>query len=100
MDPTVWLPTVVVIAVNLVTVAYFAGNVNARLNALQKSVDKLQGTESKIAVLEEKVQSHEEQISLGTQQFENHGRQILALARGERLPPEAPTVTSRRRGTR
>lgn len=100
MDPTAWLPTGLLILVNVGTVAYFAGNVNAKLSAVQRSVDKLQSTESKIAVLENRADVSEDDIREWKQTGENHARQILALAKGDRLPPDAPLGSVRRRGAR
>ncbi len=100
MDLPSWAPTFLILLVNVATVAYFAGNVNARLAAIKQSIDELKGTDSKIAVIEQRIETAEEKIDWGTQMFDNHGRQILALARGERLPPDAPLGTARRRSAR
>ena len=78
----------VMLMANLVMFSYFMGGVNAKLNALQVSVDSMKGNDSKIAVLDERLNSAEDKIDYGTHMLENHARQILALSRGDRLPED------------
>lgn len=90
MDPA-WVSIgalVVMLVANLVMFAYFMGGVNAKLNALKDSIDALKSVDSRLAVNEERLATLEEgAVTLGGR-IENHARQILAIARGDRLPPD------------